>query len=51
MIGGLIMGFLLLVVMPVSVIMTGPIIAGLLGGFLKSEADRNDEEGYAEFNR
>jgi len=38
--GGVLLAFLLVVVMPVSIMMTGALVAGLLGYVLKDDADR-----------
>jgi hypothetical protein len=41
--GGLIIVFVLVVAIPVAVMMTGPIVAGLLGWTLKEDAEQRNE--------
>lgn len=43
MIGALIIAFILLVFIPVSVMMTGGLVAGILGYFLKEDVDEEYE--------
>jgi hypothetical protein len=40
MLGGVIMALILVVVMPVAVLMTGPVVAAALGFLLKDNAER-----------
>ncbi len=50
--GGLIIVFVLVVAIPVAVMMTGPIVAGLLGWTLKEDAEaRNEGSELIELNR
>ena len=52
MVGGIIIAVLLVNVMPVGVVMSGALAAGVLGGILKSDADaRADGAESIELNR
>ena len=50
MLGALIMVFVLVVVIPVGVIMTGAVMAALLGHLVKEEADAKGDEDWRELN-
>jgi hypothetical protein len=52
MLGGLIIVLVLVVVLPVAIMMTGPLVAGALGWSLKEDAEaRNEGSELIELNR
>lgn len=48
--GAVIIVVILLVVIPVGVLMTGGVAAGLIGSFLKADADAHGEDTWKQLN-